>query len=98
MAGYEINVGGELLPGFLTGQDGLAKLVEAVLNQVLEAQVTESLGAARNGRATATACVRAPSTLASAPSRCGCPKPGTAVSPPTSSSAISAANRHLCWR
>ena len=39
--------------GLLTGQDGLAKLVEAVLNQVLEAQVTESLGAARHeiGRA-----------------------------------------------
>jgi len=50
MAGYEINVGGELLPGLLTGQDGLAKLVEAVLNQVLEAQVTESLGAARHER------------------------------------------------
>ena len=25
MAGYEINVGGELLPGLLTGQDGLAR-------------------------------------------------------------------------
>ena len=50
MAGYEINVGGELLPGLLTGQDGLAKLVESVLNQVLEAQVTESLGAARHER------------------------------------------------
>ena len=38
------------MPGLLTGQDGLAKLVEAVLNQVLEAQVTESLGAARHER------------------------------------------------
>lgn len=50
MAGYEINVGAELLPGLLTGQDGLAKLVETVLNQVLEAQVAESLGAARHER------------------------------------------------
>jgi transposase-like protein len=50
MAGYEINVGSELLPGLLNGQDGLAKLVEAVLNQVLEAQVTEALGAARHER------------------------------------------------
>ncbi len=44
MAEYEISVGTELLPGLLSGQDGLAKLVETVLNQVLEAQVTEALG------------------------------------------------------
>ena len=43
MAGYEVSVGPELLPGLLNGQDGLAKLVEAVLNQILEAQVTETL-------------------------------------------------------
>ena len=41
MTGYEVSVGTDLLPGLLNGQDGLAKLVEAVLNQVLEAQVTE---------------------------------------------------------
>lgn len=40
MAGYELSVGKDLLPGLLSGQDGLAKLVEAVLNQVLEAQVS----------------------------------------------------------
>jgi transposase-like protein len=34
----------------LSGQDGLAKLVEAVLNQVLEAQVSEALGAERHER------------------------------------------------
>lgn len=50
MAEYEINVGSELLPGLLNGRDGLAKLVETVLNQVLEAQVTESLGAQRHER------------------------------------------------
>jgi len=33
MAGYDINVGRDLLPGLLSGQNGLAKLVEAVLNQ-----------------------------------------------------------------
>lgn len=27
MAGYEINVGFELLPGFLNGQNGLSRLV-----------------------------------------------------------------------
>ena len=50
MAGYNINVGRDLLPGLLSGQDGLAKLVEAVLNQILEAQTTESLGADRHER------------------------------------------------
>lgn len=35
------------MPGLLSGQDGLAKRVEAVLNQVLEAQVSE--GWERNG-------------------------------------------------
>jgi transposase-like protein len=34
----------------LSGQDGLSKLVETVLNQVLEAQVTEALGADRHER------------------------------------------------
>ena len=50
MAGYEVSVGRDLLPGLLSGQDGLAKLVEAVLNQILEAQVTEALGADRHER------------------------------------------------
>ena len=50
MAGYDVSVGRDLLPGLLSGQDGLAKLVEAVLNQVLEAQVTETLGADRHER------------------------------------------------
>ena len=50
MAGYNINVGRDLLPGLLSGQDGLAKLVESVLNQILEAQVAESLGADRHER------------------------------------------------
>lgn len=50
MTGYEINVGSELLPGLLNGPNGLAKLVETVLNQVLEAQVAESVGAQRHER------------------------------------------------
>jgi len=45
VADYEINVGRELLPGLLNGPEWLAKLVETVLNQVLEAQMTEHLGA-----------------------------------------------------
>lgn len=31
-------MGRELLPGLLSGEEGLSKLVEAVLSQVLEAQ------------------------------------------------------------
>jgi len=50
MAGYDINVGRDLLPGLLSGQNGLAKLVETVLNQILEAQVAETLGADRHER------------------------------------------------
>jgi predicted metalloprotease len=50
MAGIDVSVSKELLPGLLGSQDGLAKLVEAVLNQILEAQVTESLGADRHER------------------------------------------------
>jgi len=50
MAGYDVTVDKDLLPGLLSGQEGLAKLVEVVLNQILEAQVTESLGADRHER------------------------------------------------
>ena len=45
MTDYNVTVGKDLLPELLTGQDGLAKLVENVLNQILEAQVSESLNA-----------------------------------------------------
>jgi len=50
MTGYNVSVGADLLPGLLSGKNGLAKLVESVLNQILEAQVTESLGADRHER------------------------------------------------
>jgi putative transposase len=36
MAGYDVTVGKDLLPGLLSGQDGLAKLLESVLNQTSE--------------------------------------------------------------
>ena len=45
MTDYNVTVGKDLLPELLTGQDGLAKLVENILNQILEAQVSESLNA-----------------------------------------------------
>ena len=49
-ADYEISVSRDLLPGLLHGPEGLAKLVEVILNQVLEAQLTEPLGAGRHER------------------------------------------------
>jgi transposase-like protein len=50
MTDYNLTVGKELLPELLSSQDGLAKLVESVLNQILEAQVSDSLGADRHER------------------------------------------------
>ncbi len=50
MADYEINVSRDLMPGLLNGPEGLAKLLETVLNQVLEAQLTEHLGASPHER------------------------------------------------
>lgn len=50
MTDYKINVGNDLLPQLMSEGNGLAKLVEAVLNQVLEAQMSEHLGAALHER------------------------------------------------
>lgn len=45
MANYKANVPKGILPGLLTEKDALAKLIEAVLNQILEAQMAEHLKA-----------------------------------------------------
>src|SRR5690606_31699765 len=45
MAHYQITVDAELLHQLFSGDEGVAKLVESVLNQVLQAQVTEHLKA-----------------------------------------------------
>ena len=50
MTDYNISVDKDLLPELLSSEDGLAKLVESVLNQILEAQVSDSLGAAKHER------------------------------------------------
>jgi transposase-like protein len=52
MAAYEITVNSEQLSGLLTHDKGLQSLVETVLNQVLEAQVTEQIGARPYERST----------------------------------------------
>jgi transposase-like protein len=51
MPDYQITIDGETLHGLFQGDSGLAKLLEQVLNQVLEAQVSEQLGAERYERA-----------------------------------------------
>jgi transposase-like protein len=45
VANYEVNVPKDILPGLLTEKDALARLIEAVLNQILEAQMSEHLKA-----------------------------------------------------
>lgn len=50
MAQYHITLNDELLHGLFTRDEGLAKLLEQVLNQILEAQVEEQLGARRYER------------------------------------------------
>ncbi|OOE03952.1 hypothetical protein BO219_06900 [Anoxybacillus kestanbolensis] len=50
MAQYHIALNDELLHGLFTRDEGLAKLLEQVLNQILEAQVEEQLGARRYER------------------------------------------------
>ncbi|WP_143287148.1 IS256 family transposase, partial [Caenibacillus caldisaponilyticus] len=50
MAQYNITISDEILHGFLSQDQGLAKLLEQVLNQILEAQLTDQLGAGRYER------------------------------------------------
>jgi putative transposase len=50
VADYDVTLSQALLPALLSGQDGLAKLLQSALNQVLEAQMTEHLGAERYER------------------------------------------------
>jgi transposase-like protein len=45
VANYKVNVPRELLPGLLMDKEPLAKLIETILNQILEAQMTEHLKA-----------------------------------------------------
>lgn len=50
MADFEVTLNGSKLKDLLTRDDGLQGLVEDVLNQVLEAQMTEYIGADRHER------------------------------------------------
>ncbi len=45
MAHYQVTVDRDLLQGLLVRDDGLARLVEHVVNQILDAQATEQLKA-----------------------------------------------------
>ncbi len=44
MATYQISISEEQLHGLFEGDRGMASLLEAILNQVLQAQATEQLG------------------------------------------------------
>ena len=103
MTGYDINVSRDLLPELLGSQDGLAKLVESVLNQILEAQVSESLGADRHERSEERQGYRNGYRVRTLYTRVG---PVTLQVPQTRdgsfstdiSSATSVASKRLCWR
>ncbi len=47
MTDYEINVPGNLLSSLLSDKNGLGHLVEAILNQILDAQASNQVGAGR---------------------------------------------------
>ena len=50
MAQYQISVDGEKVKELMVRDDGLKELIEEVLNQILEAQATEAIGAERYER------------------------------------------------
>jgi len=45
MAQYEVKINEQDIANILFKDEGLKKLIEAILNQVLEAQMTEHIGA-----------------------------------------------------
>jgi transposase-like protein len=45
MSEYDVSVARDLSPGLLNEPEGLARLIESVLNPILQAQMTERLGA-----------------------------------------------------
>ena len=50
MADYDVTIPADFLSSFLTDPKGIAKLVETTLNQILDAQATEHIGASRYER------------------------------------------------
>ena len=46
MAQYQITVDEEILHGLFHGDEGVARLLEQVINQILQAQVSEQIQAA----------------------------------------------------
>ena len=102
MADFEVTLSGANLKDLLTRDDGLRGLVEDVLNQVLEAQMTEHIGAGRMSalspdRPIATDIGRGSFTVGWGRYRFGCPRAETAASRPRYSSAISVRSRPWFW-
>ncbi|NOX39268.1 MAG: hypothetical protein GXP05_01785 [Alphaproteobacteria bacterium] len=50
MTDYDVKVPGHMLSSFMTEKGGYAELLEVMLNQVLEAQISEQIGADRYQR------------------------------------------------
>jgi hypothetical protein len=102
MADYDLTLSRAAIPDLLEQPAALGKLVETILNQVLEAQIRASILASigtsvtKNGRATAMDIVSVSSQRASDRSRFACLKRATAVFRPIFSSVIVAANKLSC--
>ena len=87
---------------FSKSPDGLREIVHAVMQEMLEAEMTDALGAEKGERtmarlAKAPAITPAPSSPASVSSNCACRRIGMDGSRPSSSNATSAPSRRS-WR
>ncbi len=105
MAQYQITVDSDLLHQLFlkNSQDaGVASLLEAVLNQVLQTQATEQLNAepyerTENRQGYRNGTYPHQLTTRVAPSRCGFPGFGTASFPRNCLPAINAVSKPWCW-
>ena len=103
MAVYEVSLNSEQLSGLLTSDTGLQGLVETVLNQVLEAQVSDQIGAKPYERSEQRQAYRngsRPRTLYSRVGHwcCMCRRCATAVSARSCFHVINVVSKPWCWR
>ncbi|BDE08134.1 hypothetical protein WPS_34100 [Vulcanimicrobium alpinum] len=102
MADYDLTLSRDAIPALLDQPAALGKLVEVILNQVLEAQMRDHLGAERYQRCEEREGYRNGYRDRQLSTRVGslvlrCRKRATAASQPTSLSVIAAANKPLSW-
>ena len=102
MAAYDLTLSRDAIPALLDQPAALGKLVETILNQVLEAQMRDHLGAERYERCEEREAIGMGIAIVSSrpASDHWCRafhKSAMAASRPPSSSVIAAANKHSSW-